>query len=259
MAKSIEEGKIYYLSPKTKILWTSKIIALAFFLWLFISWFAQFAFPSGLFGIPINLYYITAFMAIGIVLLPFLFWIELRYRCYTYCLSENEIIIRKGIVRIDRITIPFEKIQNINISRSILERLLNIATIKIETAGANPGEAEGIIPGVEDYRSLVDQILDRVEHVHRDEPRTSEASERFPEMKKIMDELTLLKQELKKIREEKKDRIENTKKENASKLREHKPSASSVPLLDTDYPIEKYKKDKKKRLNSQKIKNKKKD
>ena len=39
--------------------------------------------------------------------------------------TDDEIIIKSGVFKIDRIVIPFDKIQNVNISRSVLERLLN--------------------------------------------------------------------------------------------------------------------------------------
>ncbi|MEW6528505.1 MAG: PH domain-containing protein [Candidatus Micrarchaeota archaeon] len=197
MAVHINTDEIKHLDWKIKILWALNAIIFALFMWLSASAIALYAFPSDLFGIPNALYTFMFLMLIGAIFMPYLVWTELRYRNYTYYLSETEITIRRGVLRIERISIPFEKIQNVNVSRSILERILGLATIKIETAGSNPLEAEGFLPGINNYRELVDKITERVERVRA--PKIP-AIKSFNE-EKLMEEIVSLRAELHELKE----------------------------------------------------------
>lgn len=210
MVKPVDEARIKYLDPKIRILWALNAVVFAFLMWLFATWLAGLAFPDNLMGVHPSFYPFMFLMAVGVVLIPYLVWVELRYRSYTYYMADTEMIIRRGVLRIERTAIPFEKVQNVNVSRSILERILGLATVKIETAGTNPGEAEGIIPGMGNYRVVVDEILERVEHaragvaVARDETRPPQG---IDDMKK---EIAAMREELQGLREEK-ERLEKMK------------------------------------------------
>ncbi|VVB97963.1 Bacterial PH domain protein [uncultured archaeon] len=218
MAKPIDEMRIKHLDHKVRILWALNSVLFTAFIWLITTGIAQLAFPDGLLGASSSLYPFMFFMLIGIFLIPYLVWIELRYRNYTYYIAETEMIIRRGVLRIERTTIPFEKVQNVNVSRSVLERLLGLATLKIETAGTNPGEAEGVIPGVSSYRDVVDEILEHVEHSRASVARVQEQAAPQPPTvpptgaPEIMKELAILRDEIKMLRAEK-DRLERTAEE----------------------------------------------
>lgn len=212
MAKQIDEMKIRHLAPKIRILWALNAVVLAFLMWLLVSWLSQLAFPDDFLGVSSAVYPFMFFMLIGIFMIPYLVWVELKYRNYTYYIADTEMIIRRGVLRIERIAIPFEKVQNVNVSRSILERLLGLATLKIETAGTNPGEAEGVIPGVGNYHEAVDEILEHVEHARPKEAGGQEEKEKefgmemeaaVKEIASLRDELHRLREEMKKLKEEK--------------------------------------------------------
>lgn len=68
----------------------------------------------------------------GISVPYFLLW----YLFYRYEITAEKIIIRWGILSRHERSVPFEKIQNIHIKRDILHRLLGLASVEIETAGA---------------------------------------------------------------------------------------------------------------------------
>lgn len=171
-------------------------------------------------------------MIAGVMLVPYLVWVELKYRNYTYYFANIELIIRRGVLRIERTSIPFEKIQNVNVLRSIFERILGLATIKIETAGSNPNEAEGIIPGVGNYREVVDEILERTEHIRLGSTPQETIPHASAETESITKEITDLRKELRKLRKEKEELI--------NKVESQKP---------IEFENEKYKKDKKERVN----------
>ncbi|HQT44411.1 MAG TPA: PH domain-containing protein, partial [Candidatus Micrarchaeota archaeon] len=62
-----------------------------------------------------------------------------------------------------RKVIPYARIQNINTERTVIERILGIGSLMIETAGTQAGLAEGIIPGIANPSSLINEILHHVE------------------------------------------------------------------------------------------------
>lgn len=215
MPQQIVETERKHLDPKIKILWALSAVLTALVVWLFASWISPLAFPNEIFGVSSALYPLMFFMIIGIILLPYLAWVELKYRNYTYSISKNELVIRKGVMRVERITIPFEKVQNVNVSRSIFERILGLATLKIETAGTNPGEAEGILPGITHYHDLMDEILIRIEHAQTLIPqKTPKNLPHLSETAELMKEICALREELRKLREEKENLFGNKQKKN---------------------------------------------
>lgn len=63
-----------------------------------------------------------------------------------YALREQDIIFKRGFL-FERITaVPFNRIQHVSVERSFLDKLLNISTIKVFTAGGSGSDVS--IPGV---------------------------------------------------------------------------------------------------------------
>ena len=96
-------------------------------------------------------------MFIGFVLLYFLFillsWIynKYSYRFYRYSVEESFLKIEKGIIWKTFKTLPFKKIQNIDISRGVLDRILGLSNLCIQTAGNVSYQRqvyEGLLPGL---------------------------------------------------------------------------------------------------------------
>src|SRR4030095_13907738 len=61
-------------------------------------------------------------------------YVELRYRKFVYALREKDFLIQKGIIEKSRYLIPYEKIQNVTVSRDALDVLLGLGKLHIETA-----------------------------------------------------------------------------------------------------------------------------
>lgn len=103
---------------------------------------------------------------------------EMYYRNFSYEISDKFIIIRHGILTRTKSTIPFSRIQNIAIHRDIRDRILNIYTVKIETAGSsgiqggNSGAVrpEGYIPGVKDPTEIENIIQNLVNKYTQQSP-----------------------------------------------------------------------------------------
>ncbi len=94
----------------------------------------------GMIGIPLWFF----FFVIG----PFI-WAKLTYRFYRYELRKDSLQIECGVLRKVYTTIPFERIQNVDIQRGIWSRTLGLSWLIIQTAGlSGAGGSEGALPGL---------------------------------------------------------------------------------------------------------------
>ena len=92
-------------------------------------------------------------------------WSYLTYRFYGFSIGDDEFKKEYGVIAKRYVAIPYTRIQNINIRRGILDRIMGLSTLKIETAGSsNPQTgSEGRIPGLthHDAISLREELLRR--------------------------------------------------------------------------------------------------
>ncbi|UCC20242.1 MAG: PH domain-containing protein [Promethearchaeota archaeon] len=123
--------------------------------------------PSFTFDLFLWLTIYSVLLPYGIVLI-FSIWYLYKYvKQYSFEVSENNIIIRHGVFTKKRVTIPYTRVQNINIANGIFDRLFKIYTVKVETAGASGTgggggggyvRPEGLIPGLEDPYIIENKI-----------------------------------------------------------------------------------------------------
>lgn len=70
----------------------------------------------------------------------------LRYWFFRFRLAEDRILIRQGVFRKTSLDLPLDRVQGINIERSLTDRLLGLVTVMVDTAGSDAVEAR--IPSV---------------------------------------------------------------------------------------------------------------
>jgi len=86
----------------------------------------------------------------------FLYWRHFEYR-----VGANEIRIDSGILSRTHRSIPFDRIQDVDITQGVLARLFGIARVKLETGGSSgPKADEGVLQAIplkraEDLRNLI--------------------------------------------------------------------------------------------------------
>lgn len=107
--------------------------------------------PLLIFGLPI-------LMILAVYLIFCYIWARLTYRFWRYELAESALKIEKGVIWKKYISIPYERIQNVDIYRGVLTRLLGLSDLQVQTAGysavygARGGGfgfgAEGRLPGL---------------------------------------------------------------------------------------------------------------
>ena len=80
---------------------------------------------------------------------------RLAYNNWKYEFNPTELKIERGIIFKNYKSVPYQRVQNVDIHRGILARMLGFSTLAIQTAGYSGGyqgrggiRAEGLIPAV---------------------------------------------------------------------------------------------------------------
>ncbi|MBC7418967.1 MAG: PH domain-containing protein [Pedobacter sp.] len=87
--------------------------------------------------------YVTyTFFGLGAILVASFVFAYFSYLRFTFYLdeAEREFVVEKGIFNRDHLVIPLEKIQQVNITQSILQKLIGVYGLKIDTAGVKGEE-----------------------------------------------------------------------------------------------------------------------
>ncbi len=131
-----------------------------------------------------------SFLIFGLVLvgtilapMPFIFGLALYfvalliitlfiYNNFKYEINEDGLRIESGVINKHSVALPYEQIQNVNIERTLFDRLLGFSRISIETAGASSAQlsgsgvlksrSEAYIPGlhVDQAKKVHDLLID---------------------------------------------------------------------------------------------------
>ena len=77
---------------------------------------------------------------------------------YTFRLVDGELVVTRGVVRTDRLTVPVGRIQSVSIEQELLHRVTGLVKVVIDTAGSS--QAEFTIDAV--ARPVADELHRRV-------------------------------------------------------------------------------------------------
>ncbi len=154
------------LDPKARwLFFYSYLISFFFFILIIQVWGIPLSYESGYFGT--YLFYLFVFIVFFIFWA--LIWSKLVYDCYSYELVKEGFVVRRGVIVKHISTIPYTRIQNIDLRRGVLERIFGLTSVMVQTAGFSAMTtsysrwsyfAEGYIPGLsqksaEKLRSLL--------------------------------------------------------------------------------------------------------
>ncbi|MFC6942874.1 PH domain-containing protein [Salinirubellus sp. GCM10025818] len=90
-------------------------------------------------------------------------WIPTFYRTADYRFTDDEIEYRRGVFFQQKTTVPYNRITNVGISQGPIQRLVNVGSVGIHTAGyGGQTGAELTIGGLGDFEDIKDQILAEV-------------------------------------------------------------------------------------------------
>jgi len=87
---------------------------------------------------------------------------RLKYHFYYYELREDGFRKELGIIWKKYVTIPYDRIQNVDIRRGVTARILGLSDLYIQTAGgtASGWLSEGYLPGLS--QEVAEQIRDEL-------------------------------------------------------------------------------------------------
>ncbi|AZH25608.1 PH domain-containing protein [Haloplanus aerogenes] len=84
---------------------------------------------------------LVGIVLVGFVLLALVAYEVAYYRRFEYDLDADTLDIRSGVISRRNREIPIRRVQNVDISRNVVQRLLGIAAVDFETAGGSETEA----------------------------------------------------------------------------------------------------------------------
>jgi uncharacterized membrane protein YdbT with pleckstrin-like domain len=108
-----------------------------------------------------------ALTVLGVVLTYAVGWIKRTTTRYT--VSDQRIHIRTGIVSRQEHSTQLARVQNVNVSQSIFQRMLGIGNVDWDTAGTEASGADFTLRSVDDPSAIVrivDQALHSVSEEH---------------------------------------------------------------------------------------------
>lgn len=164
---------MHHLHKGAKWLFRIQIYSVLIFLFIFFG----IAFISSLqqfsFNLSKTLLVISVFSLVLFVLLGELF-VNWAYKNWKYEFTEDSLKIEKGVIIKRYKSIPYQRIQNVDITRGILARIIGFSTIDIQTAGYhmvyNSGArgmiSEGHLPAISTQHAeeIRDFLVKKISH-----------------------------------------------------------------------------------------------
>jgi len=110
---------------------------------------------------------LSTWVAVVFGLLLFLIpaYFHLRQRMISYSLTDQCIEVDSGLVSRTTRNIPLARIQDITVSASVLQRVLNFGNVVIDNASEDGGKV--IIKNIDAPREYADRLLSRMRQIER--------------------------------------------------------------------------------------------
>lgn len=147
-------------------------------------------------------------ITLGVIILLWLIAapiIKLWIKNLSYYIDEDRITIHKGILSKIKQNVPYRAITDFQLHRSLYDRFLGIASIKLQTAGQSPTATgfEAKLSGLIDWDDLLEQLRVKVKRLYPS-PVTPETTKSMANdnvlLEKILEELKEIREVLEKQR-----------------------------------------------------------
>lgn len=99
-------------------------------------------------------------------------WDAVQRYATLYVVTTQRLRVRKGILARKEQTARFERVQNVNISQSFLDRLVRVGSVQFDTAGSDVDDSGFQYAGIAEPQNLV-RIVAEYSHQNRDTDPTA--------------------------------------------------------------------------------------
>ena len=130
------------------------------------------------------LLYIILGVSLILVLVAIYSYFDYRKFLFHIDYEAEEFILKKGVFSSDFVSIPFDKIQQVNFKRGILQRLAGVYSLVVDTAGSKQKEVEIKAVNTEDANQLAD-ILNRLKESKNLDAEISEDNQTDTEVTEV--------------------------------------------------------------------------
>lgn len=83
---------------------------------------------------------------LGGLLLLVLVIAVIQWAYFKFRIAEDRLLIRKGFIKKTALDLPYERVQGINVERSLVDRIMGLVSVTLDTAGSF--QAEGKLPSI---------------------------------------------------------------------------------------------------------------
>ncbi|MDO8470900.1 MAG: PH domain-containing protein [bacterium] len=165
--QKLDPKVVWLFFLKSLIRWVFVSVFLTIFLNFFLDIFNTLQLQTNLEEIDLNLI-LLIIPSIFVFILAWI-WAKLTYHFYRYDLREDGFRMEMGVITKKYVTIPYERIQNVDIHRGILARILGLSDLQIQTAGMSASfsrygvvgaGAEGRLPGL--AKDVAEKVRDEL-------------------------------------------------------------------------------------------------
>ncbi len=119
------------------------------------------------------------FLGLFVLLLSTLAYSIVAFLNFKFHIDEKnrEFVLQKGVISTDVINVPFEKIQQVNFRRNLLQRVIGVYSVVVETAGSQEKEIE--IKAL--FQDKANELADRLMELKRVESGVEAEIDTFEE------------------------------------------------------------------------------
>lgn len=93
-----------------------------------------------LFNDGFDFLYIGLVTSLIFVITAVITYIEFKYFTFKFDFSKNDFVIKKGFFKKTKLSVPLNKIQQINLNQNFIHKILNLYEVQMETAGSDSKE-----------------------------------------------------------------------------------------------------------------------
>ncbi len=82
----------------------------------------------------------------GLIVVAVATYAVVQWLCFRFLIARDRLFVRRGFIRKSTLDMPFDRVQGMNVERSLVDRIVGLVTVTLDTSGS--AQAEGSLPSV---------------------------------------------------------------------------------------------------------------